>query len=120
MAGIAAIFQSRDKLRRAFRQNDFAAEDDGVAGKMDSFFRRNVDQVAEMIADRALAVFVERVGKPKRATVRQRTEAGIDVIKTRIDQFHRDHETAEDVRDGAMRVNVGPKFVATEKHVAAE
>ena len=73
-----------------------------------------------MLADCALAVLVEGHRKPKSPAVGQRTKTGIQVIKARINQFHRDHQAAEHVCDGAMRLNVGPKFVAAEEHVAAK
>src|SRR5262249_47759467 len=41
-------------------------------------------------------------------------------IKARIDQFHRDYETAKDVCHGAMRLNVGAKFVTTKECIAAK
>ena len=34
-----------------------------------------------------LSIFVERLGKPNRAAIGQRTKAGVDVIKARIDQL---------------------------------
>ena len=68
-----------------------------------------------MIADGALAVFVERRRKPDRAAIGQRTEAGIEMIKARIDQFDRDDETAQHIRDRAMRLDVGAKFVTAEQ-----
>src|SRR5467141_675749 len=73
-----------------------------------------------MVADCALAVIVERYRKPKCATVGQGAKAGIKVVKARINQFHRDNQTAKHVCHGAMRLNVGPKFVAAKEHVAAE
>ena len=42
------------------------------------------------------------------------------MIKARIDQLDRNDETAKHVRDGAMRLDVGAKFVTAEKRVAAE
>ena len=51
-----------------------------------------------MIADGALAIFIEGGGKPKRAAIGQRAKAGIDVIKARIDQLDRDDEAAQDDR----------------------
>ena len=70
VAGLAAIAQNGDKLRRAFGQNDVAIEHHGVTREMRGFFRRYLDQISEMIADRALPVFIEGIGKPDRATVR--------------------------------------------------
>src|SRR2546423_13532409 len=87
---------------------------------MDGFFFDDVDQIAEMVANRALAVFVECLWKPEGAAVGQRTEAGVDVVKARINQFDGNDEAAEQVRDGAMRVDVGTEFVAAEQNVAAE
>ena len=42
------------------------------------------------------------------------------MIKTWIDKFHRDDETAEDVGDSAMRLDIGAKFITAEKRVAPE
>src|ERR1700730_8096484 len=73
-----------------------------------------------MVADCALAVFIKGEWRPKSAAIGQRAKAGIKVIKTRVDQFHRDNQTAKHVCHGAMRLNVGAKFVAAKKHVAAK
>ena len=94
MAGVAAIPQGRDQLRGAFGQNDVAIEHNGVAGKVCGFFRCHIDQIAQMIPNCALSVFIERRRKPNCPAIRQRTKTGIDVIKARIDQFDRDNKTA--------------------------
>ena len=47
----------------------------------------NVDA---FVANCTLPVLIEGIWKPKCAAVRQRTKAGIKVIKARIDQLHRD------------------------------
>src|SRR5205809_1991122 len=73
-----------------------------------------------MLADCALAIFVEGKRKPKRAAVWQRAKTGIQVIKARINQFDRDHQAAEHVCYGPMRLNVRSKFVAAKEHVAAK
>src|SRR3954471_23671314 len=87
---------------------------------MDRFFFGHVDQITEVLADRPLAVFVERSRKPKRAAVGQWTETGIDMVKARVHQRDGNNETAEKVREGAMGVDVGAEFVAAKKNVAAE
>ena len=74
MTIVAAIAQRLDQLRRAFGQNDVLFEHDRVAGKMRGFFFRDIDQVADMFADRALTVFIKRRRKPGRAAIRQRTK----------------------------------------------
>src|SRR5712664_1184828 len=73
-----------------------------------------------MFANCALAVFIERGRKPKRGTVRQRAKAGVEMIEARIDQFDRDYETAKDIRQAAMRLNVGTKFVTAEQRIPAK
>ena len=87
MAGVAALTQRRDQLRRALWQNDVAIEHDRVAGELGGFFRRHVDQVVQTIPDRALSVLIERRRKPNCSAIGQRTKAGIDVIKAWIDQL---------------------------------
>jgi len=87
---------------------------------MHGFFRLDVNQISQMIANRALAIFIKRGGKPKGPAIRQRTEAGIDVVKTRIDQLDGDDEATEEIGDGAVRIDVGAKFVAAKKHIAAK
>ena len=72
-----------------------------------------------MIANGALAVFIKRRREPDRAAIRQRTKASVEMIKARIDQLDRDDETAENVRDRAMRIDVGAEFVSAKKRVAA-
>ena len=120
MAGVAAITQERDQLRGAFWQNDVAIEHHGVAGKMRGFFRCHVDQTAQLIPDCVLSIFIERRRKPNGSAIRQRTKAGIDVIKARIDQLDRDDQATQDIGDGPMGVDVGPKLVPAKKYVATE
>src|SRR4029077_10316165 len=73
-----------------------------------------------MLANCTLPVFVKGEWKPKRAAVGQRAKAGIKVIKPRINEFDRDSETTEHLRDGAVRLNVRAKFVTAKEHIAAE
>src|SRR5512132_3949069 len=73
-----------------------------------------------MLADCALPVLIERIWKPKPTAVWQRTKAGIKVIKTRINQLHRDRKTTQHFRDGTVRLNVRTKFVTAKEHVVAE
>jgi hypothetical protein len=73
-----------------------------------------------VIADRALAIFIECGWEPKRAAIRQRAKAGIDVVETRIDQLDRDDEASQQIGDSAMGIDVGAKFVTAKEHVAAE
>src|SRR3981081_1046286 len=87
---------------------------------MRGFFRGHLDQIAQMIADRALSIFIEGRRKPNCSAIRQRTKAGINVIKARIDQLDRDDKAAQNISDGTMRIDVGAKLVATEKDVATE
>ena len=42
------------------------------------------------------------------------------MIKARIDQLDRDDETTQNVGDGAMRIDVGAKFVSAKKRVPRE
>jgi len=114
MTDVAAVVESRDQFGGAFGQNDVAAEHDGVAGKMDRFFFGHVNQIAQMLANRALAVFIECLREPERAAIGQRAEAGIDVIEARIDKLDRNDKTSEQVRDGPMLIDVGSEFVAAE------
>ena len=87
VAGVAAIAQRRNQLGGAFGQDDVAIEDNGVAGKMRGFLGLDVDQIAQVIADRMLPVFIERRREPDGAAIRQRAKAGVDMIKARIDQL---------------------------------
>src|SRR5437016_7702849 len=87
---------------------------------MRRFIGTNGDQFAHVVANGPLAVFVEGSGKPKRRVVWQRTKTGIEMIKARIDKFDRNDQAAEHFGDGAMRLNIGTKFVAAKKHIAAK
>ena len=120
MAAVAAILQLGHELGRAFGQNDIAVDHDGVTGKVRRFFRCDVDQISHVLSDCALPVLVERIWKPKRPAIRQRTKASIKMVKTRINQFHRDGKTTKHFCYGTMRLNVGTKFVTAKKHVAAK
>src|SRR4029453_2340117 len=73
-----------------------------------------------MLADCALPVLIERIWKPKPPAVWQRTKAGIKVVKTRINQLHRDRKASEHFCYSAVRLNVGTKFVTAKEHVVAE
>ena len=73
-----------------------------------------------MIADDALAIIIKGRGKPHRSAIRQRAEASIDMIKTRIDQLDRDDQAAEHVGDRAMGVDIGAEFVAAKKRIACK
>ena len=59
-----------------------------------------------MFTNDALTVIIERRWKPKCRAVRQRAKAGVDVIKTRIDQLDRNDETIQDVGYAAVRGDV--------------
>src|SRR5882724_5545244 len=87
---------------------------------MHRLLRCDVDQIGNVLANGVLAVFIESSGKPNRRAVGQRAKASVEMIKTRIDKFHRDDETAEHLRDRAMRFDVGPEFVTAKKCVADE
>src|SRR4029077_15307246 len=71
-------------------------------------------------ANCALAILVESHGKPKRPAIGQRAKAGVEMVKARINQFYGDSETAKHVCHGAVRLNVGTKFVAAKEDVAAK
>src|SRR6266699_59247 len=73
-----------------------------------------------MLSDRALAVLVEGRWKPKRPAIGKRTKASVEMVKTRINEFYRDGQTAKHVCHGPMRLNIGAKFVAAKEHVAAK
>ncbi|KAG0505770.1 MAG: hypothetical protein Udaeo_08660 [Candidatus Udaeobacter sp.] len=87
---------------------------------MHCFFRCDIDQIGHVFPDCALPVFIEGIWKPKPTAVRQRTKAGIKVVKTRINQLHRDSKATEHFCDGAVRLDVGTKFVTAKEHVLAE
>jgi hypothetical protein len=54
---------------------------------MRSLFFHHIDQARDVIADGALAVFIESGREPNGAATGERTEASVDVIKARIDQL---------------------------------
>src|SRR5438093_13431115 len=87
---------------------------------MHRLFRQDIDQFGHMFADGALPVFIEGFRKPDRRAIGQRTKAGVQMIKARIDKFYRDNKTTEQLRNGAMRLDVGTKLVPAKKYVVAE
>src|SRR6478735_3698657 len=87
---------------------------------MRRLFFDHIDQAWDVIADGALAVFIESGREPNGAAIGERTEASIDVIKARIDQLDRNHQTVQDIRDAAMRADIGAKFVAAKKRVTGK
>src|SRR6476620_1989511 len=87
---------------------------------MHCFFRCDIDQISHVLTDRALPVFIEGGRKPKPPTVWQRTKARINVVKTRIDQLYRNSKATKSFCYGAVRLNVGTKFVTAKEHVVAE
>ncbi len=95
-------------------------EDDRVATKDARFFFGDVNQVREMIANGALAIFIESRGEPHGPAIGQRTETSVDVIKARVDQLDGNDQATEDVRDRPMGIDVGAEFVTTEKRIAGK
>src|SRR6266404_7802253 len=73
-----------------------------------------------MAANGALAVFIKGRREPDRAIVGQRTKAGIEVIKTWIDQLDRDDKTSKHVRDGTVGLDIAAKFVTAKESIATE
>ena len=104
----------------AFRQHDVALEHNGVAGKTLRFLFFDIDQLRHVRANGTLTIFIKRRWKPDRTAIGQRTKAGVEMVKTRVDQLDRDDEAAKHVRDRAMRLNVAAELVTAKKSVAAE
>ena len=71
-------------------------------------------------AQRPLAVVVEGRRIIDRHAGRQRTEAGVEVVVTRIDQFQRDHAAAQQVADLLMTADRRANAIAGQQRVAAE
>src|SRR5439155_1189760 len=84
-------------------KDDVALNNDSITREVRGFLRGDVDQIGHMLPDSALTVLVEGPGKPKRVAVGQRAKAGIQVVKARINQFHRDNQASKHVCHGAMR-----------------
>src|SRR5436309_14687439 len=120
MTTVDALLQLGHELRRALWQDDVALDHHSVTRKVRSLFRCDIDQIGQVLPNCALAIFVESVGEPKRAAVRQRAKAGIKVIEPRINQLDRDRKTTEHFCQGTVRLDIGPKFVAAKEHVAAK
>src|SRR5437588_10535493 len=80
----------------------------------------DIDELGHVSANRALTVFVKRIWKPESAAVGQRTKAGVEMVKTRVDQLDRDDEAAKHVRDRAMRLNIAAEFVTATNDVPVE
>ncbi len=87
---------------------------------MHRLLRRHINQIRNVFANRVLAIFVEGRRKPNCSAIRQRTKAGVEMIKARIDKLHRNHETTEHLRDSAVGFDVGSEFVTAKKHIARE
>src|SRR4029077_1085925 len=101
-------------------QNDVAIDHDGVTRKVRRFFRCDIDQISHVLPNCTLPVFIEGIWEPKPSAVRQRTKAGIKVVKTWINQLDRNSKTTEHFRDSPVRLNVGTKFVTAKEHVLAK
>mgnify|MGYP001794965287 CR=1 FL=1 len=86
---------------------------------MGRFLFLNVDQIGHVIADRPLPVFIERGREPDCAAVGQRTEAGVDVVKARIDQTDRNDGAVENLADGPVRTHIGEDCVTAKKSSAS-
>src|SRR6266536_1908257 len=84
------------------------------------FFFIDIDELVHVSANRVLTIFVKRTWEPESASIGQRTKAGIEMVKTRIDQLDRDDKAAKHFRNRAMRLDVAAKFVAAKKSVVAE
>src|SRR5437870_5448624 len=77
VSSVAAVLQSRYEFWCAFRQNDIALNHDCVATKMRRFLRCDIDEIGNMFANRVLSVFIERIRKPDRRAIWQRSKTGI-------------------------------------------
>src|SRR5437762_2560443 len=73
-----------------------------------------------MATNGALAVFIERRWEPHCATIRQRTKAGIEVIKPRIDQLDGNNKACKHFGDGTVRLDIAAKFVTAKERIATE
>src|SRR5439155_11704875 len=102
------------------RQHDILSENDGIAGKMGCLLSVDVDQFGDMMADGPLPVFIKGGRIPNYFTIRQRAEAGVQVIKTVLDQFHRNHEAVQHLTNPPVGTDVGTKAVAAEKNRAGK
>src|SRR5712691_8394747 len=120
VAAIKTVTQRGHEFRRAFRQNDFALNDNGIARKMHRLFRQDIDQFGHMFADCALPVFIEGRGEPNGGPIWQRTKASVEMIEPRIDKLDRDNKTTKHVRNRPMRLNIGTKFVAAKERITAK
>src|SRR5437762_12814191 len=120
MATISPVRLRFNKILGAFRQHDVPLEHDGVAGKTFRLLFFDVDQLLHVRTYGTLSVFIKRRWKPNRAAVGQRTKAGVEMVKTRVDQLDRDGEAAKHVRDRAVRLDVAAEVVSAKKYVACE
>ena len=78
------------------------------------------DQIRHVLAERPLAVVVERGRIPDRLAGGERAEAGVEVVVAGVDQFHRNHAAAEHAADLLMAGGVAAHAVAGVQRVAAE
>src|SRR5690242_15076837 len=105
-------------------RNDVPADHDGVAGKTLGVRAFGFDQVGYKRANCLLAVVIESGWVPDRLVVGERTEAGVEVVIARVDQFDWDNANAEQPPDLLMSGGVaahtvsGIECVTTEKSVA--
>ena len=73
-----------------------------------------------VLANRALAVVVERRRIPDRFAVGERAEAGVEMVVAGVDELDRNHAAAEHAADLLMAGRVAPHAVAGVERVAAE
>ena len=72
------------------------------------------------VAQHRAAVFVERAGIVQRQVGRQRAEARIEVIETRVDQLERQDLDAQPLADPLVAAHIAAKAVAGDQRLAAK
>ena len=108
------------QLGRPVVQEHGLAHDHRVAAKRDGLLDRDLDQVRNPIAQHRAAIFVERAGIVQGKVRRQRAEAGIEVIETRVDQLERQDLDAQPLADPLVAAHIAAKPVAGDQRLAAK
>jgi len=69
VTAVAALFQFRYEVWRSLGQNDVFLNYHSVTRKVRSLFRFDIDQIGDVLTDRALAVLIKGIWKPERTAI---------------------------------------------------
>ncbi|MDH5348194.1 MAG: hypothetical protein OEW13_09855, partial [Nitrospira sp.] len=92
MGIVSSSVKPRLRGGTSYRKNDMFPNADGIAGELQGFIFGNsqTEPIRNAFGNGHLSVRIERFGKIEKFAAAQRTQAGVQVVKTAVDQFEGD------------------------------